>query len=157
MLNRKLKIAILITTIVFSLSVMLFFVIQNFANTRNLDQMVEDYDVEVQPTDDSDQNLKPNVILDAIKIKELNKAIMIKLDKNNLTTTTDLQIIFKVIFNEDMFQYLFLKLIIKTFPQWKINNFTFNFNIFMNAVWVQYNTDLQTDYLNWSFKIASKI
>lgn len=106
MFNRKYKIIFLIITISCSLIVMLFFVFQNFANNRNLSQVKQDYDVKVIDVNNTDENLNPQVIKNAISIKQLNKAI-------------------KIVLN--------------------------------NAAWIQYDTNSQVDYLDWYFKIVSKI
>ncbi|WP_342276600.1 hypothetical protein [Spiroplasma endosymbiont of Nebria brevicollis] len=155
MFSRKFKIIFLITTVSCSLIIMLFFVFQNFANNRNLNQVKQDYDVKVEDMNNTDENLNPEVIKNAISIKQLNKTIKIVLDNNS--SVSEPTIIYKVEFNKQAFQYTFLSMIIKTFPQWKINNFIFKFNILSNAAWVQYDTNAQVDYLDWYFKIVSKI
>lgn len=106
MFGRKYKIIFLIITISCSLVVMLFFVFQNFANNRNLSQVKQDYDVKVIDMNNTDENLNPQVIKNAISIKQLNKTI-------------------KIVLN--------------------------------NAAWIQYDTNSQVDYLDWYFKIVSKI
>lgn len=154
MFNRKFKIIFLIAIISCSLSIMLFFVFQNFINNRNLSEIAQDYDVKVQDMDNQDENLNPEIIKNAISLKQLNKTIKIVLDSSNHNKPS---IIYKVEFNRALFQYKFLSMIIKTFPQWKNNNFIFKFNTLSNAAWVQYDTDAQVDYLDWYFKIVSKI
>ncbi|WP_342254778.1 hypothetical protein [Spiroplasma endosymbiont of Zeiraphera isertana] len=119
--------------------------------------MVKEYDVELETVDDKKENLNPDIVVEAIDIKKLNESITIILDKNSTILANQSQIIYKIQFNQDLFQYIFLKLIIKTFPKWKINNFIFHFNILNNAVWVEYNTNLKLDYLEWYFKITNKI
>ncbi|WP_174480327.1 hypothetical protein [Spiroplasma endosymbiont of Danaus chrysippus] len=119
--------------------------------------MVKEYDVELDTVDDKKESLNPDIVVEAIDIKKLNESITIILDKNSTILANQSQIIYKIQFNQDLFQYIFLKLIIKTFPQWKINNFIFYFNILNNAVWVEYNTNLKLDYLEWYFKITNKI
>ncbi|WP_425381108.1 hypothetical protein [Spiroplasma endosymbiont of Polydrusus pterygomalis] len=157
MSKRRLQISILIFTITIMLIIMLFFIVKNFSISSNLNQMVEKYDVKVETVDDKKENLGPEIIKDAIDISTLNKSIVIRLDKNNTIFGDEPQIMYKIQFNQNLFQYLFLKLIIKTFPQWKINDFIFHFNALNNAVWVEYNTNLKSDYLEWYFKITSKI
>lgn len=157
MSRRRLQISILIFTITIMLSIMLFFIVKNFSISSNLNQMVEKYDVKVETVDDKKENLEPEIVINAIDITKLNKSIVIRLDKNNTIFGDDPQIVYKIQFNQDLFQYIFLKLIIKTFPQWKINDFIFHFNVLNNAVWVEYNTNLKLDYLEWYFKITSKI
>lgn len=157
MSKRRLQISILIFTITIMLITMLFFIIKNFSISSNLNQMIEKYDVKVEAVDDKKENLGPEIIKDAIDISKLNKSIVILLDKDNTVLGDDPQIVYKIQFNQDLFQYLFLKLIIKTFPQWKINDFIFHFNALNNVVWVEYNTNLKSDYLEWYFKITSKI
>ncbi len=157
MSRRRLQISILIFTITIMLIIMLFFIVKNFSISSNLNQMVEKYDVKVEIVDDKKENLGPEIIKDAIDISKLNKSIVIGLDKNNTVLGDEPQIVYKIQFNQNLFQYLFLKLIIKTFPQWKINDFIFHFNALNNAVWVEYNTNLKSDYLEWYFKITSKI
>lgn len=157
MTTRKLQISILIATIIIALSMMLFFIIKNFSNNNNLDQIVKKYDVKVETIDDSKQNLDPDIVTNAIDIKKLNESIIISLDKNNTIIGNEIQIVYKVQFNQNLFQYIFLQLIIKTFPQWKINDFIFHFNGLNNAVWVEYNTNLKLNYLQWYFKIVNKI
>ncbi|WP_308150192.1 hypothetical protein [Spiroplasma sp. AdecLV25b] len=155
MFSRRFKIIFLITTISFSLIIMLFFVFQNFANNRNLNQVKKDYDVKVEDMNNTDENLNSEIIKNAISIEYLNKTIKIVLENNG--STSEPTIIYKVEFDKQSFQYIFLSMIIKTFPQWKTNNFIFKFNILSNAAWVQYDTDSQVDYLDWYFKIVSKI
>lgn len=157
MFIRRLQISILIITITITLSIMLFFIIKNFSTNKNLNEMVKEYDVELETVDDKKENLNPDIVVEAIDIKKLNESIIIILDKNSTILANQSQIIYKIQFNQDLFQYIFLKLIIKTFPQWKINNFIFHFNILNNAVWVEYNTNLKLDYLEWYFKITNKI
>lgn len=157
MSRRRLQISILIFTITIMLSIMLFFIVKNFSISSNLNEMVEKYDVKVETVDDKKENLEPEIVINAIDITKLNKSIVIRLDKNNTVFGDDPQIVYKIQFNQDLFQYIFLKLIIKTFPQWKINDFIFHFNVLNNAVWVEYNTNLKLDYLEWYFKITSKI
>ena len=156
MVTRKLQISILTTIIITSLSIMLVFVIKSFSTNNNLNQIVDKYDVKVENVDNED-NLSPNIVESAIDIKKLNASIVISLDKNYQTLSSQLQIVYKIQFNQDLFQYIFLKLIIKTFPQWKTNNFSFHFNILNNAVWVEYNTNQKLNYLQWYFKITNKI
>lgn len=155
MFSRKYKIIFLITTISCSLIVMLFFVFQNFANNRNLSQVKQDYDVKVIDMNNTDENLNSQVIKNAISIKQLNKTIKIVLDNNS--SNSELIIVYKVEFNKQLFQYTFLSIIIKTFPQWKTNNFIFKFNILNNTAWIQYDTNFQVYYLDRYFKIVSKI
>lgn len=158
MLSRKLKTIILISSIFFSLFIMLSFLINNFINNGNVNYNASDYDVKVQDMDNTNENLPAKMVINAIDIKQLNKTIAINLDPNRmLDISNEPQLIYKVQFNKKLFQYLFLKLIIKTFPQWKNNNFVFHFNKLNNAVWVQYNTNVKIDYLSWYFKIVSKI
>lgn len=72
MFGRKYKIIFLIITISCSLIVMLFFVFQNFANNRNLSQVKQDYDVKVVDMNNTDENLNPQVIKNAISIDLLH-------------------------------------------------------------------------------------
>lgn len=157
MSKRKLQISILVFIITIMLSIMLMFIIKNFATSSNLNQQIEKYNVKVETVDDKKENLPAEVIINAIDITKLNKSIVIKLDKNNTVLGNESQIVYNIQFNQDLFQYIFLKLIIKTFPQWKINDFIFHFNAFNNVVWVEYNTNLKIDYLEWYFKIVNKI
>lgn len=104
MFGRKYKIIFLIITISCSLVVMLFFVFQNFANNRNLSQVKQDYDVKVIDMNNTDENLNPQVIKNAISIKQLNKTIKIVLDNNS--SVSEPIIVYKVEFNKRLFQYI---------------------------------------------------
>ncbi|WP_342257944.1 hypothetical protein [Spiroplasma endosymbiont of Nomada ruficornis] len=52
MFIRRLQISILIITITITLSIMLFFIIKNFSTNKNLNEMVKEYDLELETVDD---------------------------------------------------------------------------------------------------------
>lgn len=107
MFIRRLQISILIITITITLSIMLFFIIKNFSTNKNLNEMVKEYDVELETVDDKKENLNPEIVVEAIDIKKLNESITIILDKNSTTLANQSQIIYKIQFNQDLFQYIF--------------------------------------------------
>lgn len=157
MLSRRIKLIILLVVFVLSTVVTGFFIIKLSLKNHNLKTLNEEYDINIEPIDDKKNNLNPDVIFKTIDKKQLNKSIDIKLKIKSGTSQNPLELFYQPEYNSKLFEYIFLKNMIKTFPQWKTNSFIFSYDSWKQAVWVKYNTDQEEGYINWFFKIISKI
>ena len=158
MVNRKVKIIMVVFLLFSSVITVLLITIFTFPKSETNVFSPNDYEVKSEVIgSEKEKSLDKNIIYKLIDHKIL--ASSIKIARKVVVNNDVININYNPEFNKDKFQYLFIKQFIKVFPQWKTNKLSFFYNELNNKVAINYeqNDSNHDEKLNWLFTINNKI